>query len=70
VNAEPDRDDLETRWQANERQLNRITAAPALDREMCAADVEQIEAQQDRIEFLLGFEKPTHLSSRRWSGLT
>ena len=70
MSAEPDRDDLEIRWQANERQLNRIAAAPALDREMCAADVGAIEAEQDRIEFLLGFEKPTHSSSRRWSGLT
>jgi hypothetical protein len=70
MNAELDRDDLEIRWQANERQLNRIAAAPTLDREMCAADVERIEAEQDRIEFLLGFEKLTHSSSRRWSGLT
>jgi hypothetical protein len=70
VSAELDRDDLETRWQANERQLNRIAASPGLDREMCAAEIERIEAEQDRIEFLLGFEKHTHSSSRRCSGLT
>jgi hypothetical protein len=69
VNAELDRDNLEVRWQANERQLNRIAAAPALDREICAAEVERIEAEQDRIEFLVGFENPGHSGSRCWSGL-
>ena len=70
MKTELDRDDLEARWQSNERQLIRIGASPGLDREMCAAEVERIEAEQDGIEFLLGFEKPTQSSSRRWSGLT
>jgi hypothetical protein len=69
VNAELAHDDLEVRWQANERHLNRIAAAPALDREMCAAEVERIEAEQDRIEFLVGFANPADSVSRRWSGL-
>jgi len=69
VKTELNRDGLEARWQANERQLNRIAAAPALDREFCAAEVERIEAEQDRIEFLVGFENPGHSGSHRWSGL-
>lgn len=66
MNAEVDH---EVRWQANERHLNRIAAAPALDREMCAAEVACIEAEQDRIEFLVGFANPAFSGSRRWSGL-
>ena len=69
MKTELDRNDLEACWQANERQLNRIAAAPPLDREICAVDVERIEAEQDRIEFLVGFENPGHSGSHRWSGL-
>jgi hypothetical protein len=43
---------IEARWQANERELNRIYAAP--DREMLAARIDELEAEQDAIDFELG----------------
>jgi hypothetical protein len=61
---------LESRWQANERELNRIAAMPGLDREMHASAAERIEAEQDRIEWQLGFDRPCDANSRHWSGLT
>jgi hypothetical protein len=64
-----DRDSLESQWRANEAQLNRITAASGLDRELSAAEVERFEAQQDRIEWLIGFERPADAESHRWSGM-
>jgi hypothetical protein len=60
---------LEAKWQSNERELNRIAAAPGLDRELCHAEVDRLEAEQDEIEFRLGFGNPAQLDSRRWSGL-
>jgi hypothetical protein len=36
---------------------------------MCAAEVDRMEAEQDRIEFLVGFATPSHSGSRRWCGL-
>jgi len=45
---------LESRWQANERELRCIAAMPGLDREMHAADSERLEAEQVRIEWQLG----------------
>jgi hypothetical protein len=41
VNPELDRNALQVRWEANARHMNRIAAAPALNREMCAAEVER-----------------------------
>jgi hypothetical protein len=64
-----DRDSLESQWRANEAQLNRITAASGLDRELSAAEVERLEAEQDRIEWKLGFEGPADAESRKWSGM-
>jgi hypothetical protein len=63
-----DHNGLEARWQNNERELRRIRAMPGLDREMHAADAERIEAEQDRIEWQLGFERPADAESRKWSG--
>jgi hypothetical protein len=60
---------LDAKWQANERELNRIRAMTGLDREMHAGDAERIEGEQDAIEFALGIERPTDAASKRWSGL-
>lgn len=62
-------DDLEARWQTNERQLNRIAAMPGLDRELHASDAERLEAEQDDIEWRLGFDCPKQAGSRRWPGV-
>jgi hypothetical protein len=49
-----DREALQTRWQANENELSRILAAPQLDQIMLAARVEELETEQDRIQFQFG----------------
>jgi hypothetical protein len=49
-----DRCALEKRWDANEAELNRIHAAPGLDRELLAKRVGSLESKQDAIEFELG----------------
>jgi hypothetical protein len=59
----------EAHWQANEPELSRIVAAPGLDRELCHAEVERLEAEQDEIEFRLGFDNPSQAGSRRSSGM-
>jgi len=64
-----DRDALESKWQANERELNRIAASPGLDRELLATDVERLEDEQEWIEWSLGFDHPTDARTRRWSGM-
>ncbi len=45
---------LEARWQANKRELGRIAAMPGPDREIHASEAEQLEAEQDPIEWQLG----------------
>ncbi len=60
---------LDARWQANERELNRIAAMPGLDREMHAADAERLEGEQDTIEWQLGLGRPADAESRKWSGM-
>ena len=60
---------LEAKWQANDRELNRIAAAPGLDRELCHVEVDRLEADQDAIEHALGFDNPAQAGSRRWSGM-
>jgi hypothetical protein len=47
VDPENDDHDLET---AGRPTSNSSTAMPQLDREMCAAEAERIEAEQDQIE--------------------
>jgi|GEM_PF-5302527 len=64
MNNELDHDALAARWLANERELNRIAAASGLDREMCAVEVDRLEAEQDRIEFLIGWESHILSGSR------
>jgi hypothetical protein len=54
MNQPFDRDSLQARLAANEAELNRILAAPQLDQIMLAARVEELKADQDRIEFQLG----------------
>jgi hypothetical protein len=64
----PDREVLETKWQANEGRLNEIAAMTGLGREMHAAESESLEAAQDAIEWQLGFDGPARPGSRCWSG--
>jgi hypothetical protein len=54
-----DRDALEAQWQANERELNRETFGARID---------ELEAEQDAIEFEIGGEDVLP-GSKRWSGL-
>jgi hypothetical protein len=60
------RDDLESKWQANERRLTEISAMTGLGRELHAAESEALEAARDAIEFDLGQDGQP--GSRRWSG--
>jgi hypothetical protein len=60
-------DELEARWRKNESELCRLTNAPGLDRELNAARLDELLADQDSIEFELGSTSPD--GSRRWSGL-
>jgi hypothetical protein len=62
-----DRPKLDARWQANERELNRIAGMGGLDRELHAARREALEGDQDAIEFELG--RTARDGARRWSGL-
>jgi hypothetical protein len=63
----PDRESLESRWQANERRLNEIAAMTGLGREMHSAESETLEVAQDAIEFELGTERRP--GSRRCGGI-
>jgi|HubBroStandDraft_4_1064222.scaffolds.fasta_scaffold3248236_1 hypothetical protein len=65
----PDPEVLETKWQANERRLTEIGSMSGLGREMHATETERLEAEQDRIEWHLGFERPADAESRKWSGM-
>ena len=60
---------LDARWQAIESRLKQIAAASGLDRELCRAEVERLFWEQDAIEFVLGFDHPEGVVSRRWSAL-
>jgi hypothetical protein len=64
-----DRDALEARWQANERELNRLNSLSGLNRETFGARIDELEAEQDAIEFELGKETFARPGSRRWSGM-
>jgi hypothetical protein len=61
-----DREILETFWQHNEAALNRLYSASGLDRELNAAKIERLQAQQDQIEWRLDRPKGPPL---RWSGM-
>jgi hypothetical protein len=61
--------DPETRWQRNESELNRIARMTGLDRELHAERADCPEAEQDEIEYELGFTNPADPGSRRWSGM-
>ena len=50
----PDRESLEVKWRQNKAELNRLHAMSPLGRESCAGRVEELEAEQDRIEFEIG----------------
>jgi hypothetical protein len=63
-----DRESLESRWQTNEAELNRLNAMSPLGRESHVGRIEGLEAQQDAIEFELGrADAPS--GSRKWSGM-
>ena len=54
-----DRDALQAKWRATDVELNRIAAAPPLDRIMLEKREEQLLDEQDRIEFELGRQTQT-----------
>ena len=62
------RDELESKWQANERRLNEIADMTGLGREMHATETERLESEQDRIEWQLGLDSSLP-GLRRWSGM-
>ena len=64
-----DRDALEAQWQANERELNRLNSLSGLARETFGARIDELEDEQDAIEFELGQDASAPTNSRRWSGL-
>jgi hypothetical protein len=64
-----DRYKLESRWKAIEKRLHQIAAAPGLDQELCRSEVQRLLAEQDSIEYVLGFDRPAHGASRKWSGM-
>ncbi|HUE14848.1 MAG TPA: hypothetical protein VMR25_11835 [Planctomycetaceae bacterium] len=64
-----DRDALEAQWQANERELNRLNSMSGLARETFGARIDELEDEQDAIEFELGKDGFTPTGSRRWSGM-
>ncbi len=61
-----DRAHLTAEWGRNEDRLNRLYAASGLDRELSGAEIERLEGEQDRFEYLLGLDDLP--DSRRWSG--
>jgi len=62
-----DRDALEAKWRANERELQRLAAMSPLDREFHAKREDELLDEQDEIELRLGFDG--RQGSRRWSGM-
>jgi hypothetical protein len=50
----PNRDALESQWRANQAELKWIYGSPPLDCEMMAKRSDDLEAEQNRIEFELG----------------
>jgi hypothetical protein len=63
-----DRESLESTWRQNEAELNRLHSMTPLGRESYAGRIEQLEGEQDRIEFELGApDVPPGL--RKWSGM-
>jgi hypothetical protein len=68
--SEPaDRTELESRWQRNEAELNRLHGLTGISREMFGARIDELESDQDRIEFELGRDASAQADSRRWSGM-
>jgi hypothetical protein len=68
--SEPaDRTELESRWQRNEAELNRLLGLTGLSREMFGAHIDELESAQYAIEFELGRDASAPTNSRRWSGL-
>ena len=68
--SEPDdRTELESRWQVNERELNRLNSLSGLSRETFGARIDELESAQDTIEFELGRETAAPADLRRWSGM-
>lgn len=63
-----EREKLEPRWRANESELNRLNSMSGLARESFGARIDELEAEQDSIEFELGQDTSTPAGSRRWSG--
>jgi hypothetical protein len=54
-------------WQKNKRELNRLHSMPGFGRELHGARIDELESDQDRLEYLVGVDHPT--TWRRWSGL-
>jgi hypothetical protein len=64
-----DRDALESKWQSNERELQRLAAMPPLDREFRAKREDELVDRQHAIAWRLGFDTAAQTNSHRWSGM-
>jgi hypothetical protein len=63
-----DHTDLQSRWQRNEIELRQLENTRGFDRELSCARIDELLAEQDRIEHELGSAATAEM--RRWSGLS
>ena len=61
-----ERADFEEAWHMNEDRLAKLYAGPPLDSGFREMQIDELEGQQDAIEFVLGADGLA--GSRRWSG--
>jgi hypothetical protein len=66
-NPMPNLDELQSRWERNEIELRRLANTPGVDRELNAARIDELLAEQNQIEDELGSILPDN--SRRWPSL-
>jgi hypothetical protein len=64
-----DREALESRWHRNEADLNRLNSMSGIGRESFGARIDELESDQDAIEFELGRDTSAPGDSCRWSGM-
>jgi hypothetical protein len=64
-----DRANLEAKWKEYEDELNRIARMTGLDQQLFGKREEELLAEQDKIEFALGFTPPVREGTQRYSGV-